>query len=170
MLSPFPVSSPEMSNPIAPPPASLRVFKHQPTHTCLPALEFPYTGASNEPSQDQGPLLPLMPDKSILCYICGYSHLSLHVYALVGGLVPRSSGSMVIWSWCSTYGVANPFSSSSPFSYSTTVDPGLNPMVGCKHSPLYLSGSGTVSQDTDISGSFQQALLGIHSSVWVWWL
>jgi hypothetical protein len=45
-----------------------------------------------EPSQDQGPLLPLMPDKAIFCYICGRSHGSLHVYSLVGALVPESSG------------------------------------------------------------------------------
>ena len=38
---------------------------------------------SIEPSQDQGPLLPLMPDKAILCYICGWSYVSLHVYSLV---------------------------------------------------------------------------------------
>jgi hypothetical protein len=31
-----------------------------------------------------------MPDKAILCYICGWSHGSLHVYSLVGGLVPGS--------------------------------------------------------------------------------
>jgi hypothetical protein len=29
-----------------------------------------------------------MPDKVILCYICGWSHGTLHVYSLVGGLVP----------------------------------------------------------------------------------
>ena len=45
-----------------------------------------------EHSQDQGPLLPLMNDKVILCYICSWSHGSLHVYSLVGGLVPGSSG------------------------------------------------------------------------------
>jgi hypothetical protein len=37
-----------------------------------------------------GPLLPLMPDKAILCYICSWGH-ALHVYSLVGGLVPGSS-------------------------------------------------------------------------------
>ena len=41
-----------------------------------------------EPSKDLGPLLPLMSDKAILCYICGWSHVSLLVYSLVGGLVP----------------------------------------------------------------------------------
>ena len=43
-----------------------------------------------EPSRDQGPLLPLMPNKAILCYICGWCHGSLHM--LVGGSVSRSSG------------------------------------------------------------------------------
>ena len=38
---------------IPPPPASIRVFLHPPTHSCLPALAFPYTGA-------QGALLPLI--------------------------------------------------------------------------------------------------------------
>ena len=37
-------------------------------------------------SQEQGPLLPLMSNKVILCYICSWSYRSLHVYSLVGGL------------------------------------------------------------------------------------
>ena len=44
-----------------------------------------------EPSQDQGSLLPLMSNKAILCYIFSWSHGSLHVYSLVGGVIPRSS-------------------------------------------------------------------------------
>jgi hypothetical protein len=32
-----------------------------------------------------------MPHKAILCYICGWSLGFLHMYSLVGGLVPRSS-------------------------------------------------------------------------------
>ena len=43
-------------------------------------------------SHDQGPPLPLMPDKVILCYICSWSHGSLHVSSLVGGLLPERSG------------------------------------------------------------------------------
>jgi hypothetical protein len=39
-------------------------------------------------------------------------------------------------------------------------------MVGYKHPPLYLSGSGRVSQEAAISGSVQHALLGIHNCVW----
>jgi hypothetical protein len=53
-----------------------------------------------KPSQDQGPLLPLMPYKVILCYICSWSHGSLHVYSLVGGLVleiSRESGWLIFF-------------------------------------------------------------------------
>jgi hypothetical protein len=46
---------------------------------------------SIKPSQNQGPLLPLMPNKAVLCYICSWSHGSLHVYSFVGSLVPGSS-------------------------------------------------------------------------------
>jgi hypothetical protein len=46
--------------------------------------------------------------------------------------------------------------------------PVLSPMVGSEYPPLYLSGSGRAFQKTTISGSCQQALLGIHNSVWVW--
>jgi hypothetical protein len=62
---------------------------------------------SIESSNDQGPLLPLMPNKIILCYICGWSHGSFYAYPLVGGLVLRSSWVLVGW-YCSSYGVANP--------------------------------------------------------------
>jgi hypothetical protein len=49
---------------------------------------------------DQRPLLPMMPDKAILCYICTWSH----VYS-VGGLVPGSSGGsgwliLLFFLWC----------------------------------------------------------------------
>jgi hypothetical protein len=71
---------------------------------------------------------------------------------------------------CSSYGAANPFSSFSSFSNSSIGDPMLTPMVGCEHPPLYLSGSDSASQEKAISGSYQQALLGIHNRVWVWWL
>lgn len=45
-----------------------------------------------KPPQDKGPPLQLISDKVILCYICCWSRGSLHVYPLVGGLVPGSSG------------------------------------------------------------------------------
>jgi hypothetical protein len=62
-----------------------------PTHPLLlPGLGIPLHWVM--PSQDQGPLLPLMSYKTILCYVCSWSHKSHHVYSLVGGLVPGSSG------------------------------------------------------------------------------
>ena len=92
LLSPFPVSPPQILYPILPPTASMRVLSHTPSphHPSIPL----HWGI--EPSQDQGPPLPLMPDKAILCYICGWSHGSLHVYSLVGGLVPGSSGWLIL--------------------------------------------------------------------------
>ena len=43
-------------------------------------------------------------------------------------------------------------------------------LVGSEHPLLYLWGSGRASQETAILGFCQQALVGIHSSVWIWWL
>jgi hypothetical protein len=69
-----------------------------PYSPCSPTHTLPLPGPGTplhwgiEPSQDQGPLLSLMTYKDILCYICSWSHGSLHVYCLVGGLVPGSSG------------------------------------------------------------------------------
>jgi len=48
-----------------------------------------------KPWQDQGLILPLVPNKAILCYICNWSHGSVHVCFLGGGLVPVSSGWLV---------------------------------------------------------------------------
>jgi hypothetical protein len=57
--------------------------------------------------------------KAILCYICSWSNGSLHVYSLVGGLVPGSSGSngwfillFLLWG-CKPLQFLDPFSSSS---------------------------------------------------------
>jgi hypothetical protein len=49
----------------------------------------------------------------------------------------------------------------SPFSSSSIGDPVNSSMIGCKK-----VSSGRASQDTTISGSCQQALLDIQSSVW----
>ena len=47
MLSPsqFPLHKPAF--PLLLPPASMRVLPHQPTHSCLSALAFPYPGSSS---------------------------------------------------------------------------------------------------------------------------
>jgi len=59
----------------------------------LTALASPCAGYP----QDQRPPLSLMWDKAFLCYICGWSHCSVHMYSLIGGLVPESSGGPVSW-------------------------------------------------------------------------
>jgi hypothetical protein len=82
MLSPFLVLLPKPNYPI-----TLPLLTNPPTPTSL-SWHSPTLG----PSQDQRPLLPLIFNKAILCYICSWSHGSLHVYSLVGGLVPGSSG------------------------------------------------------------------------------
>jgi len=83
-----PVSPPKIPHLIPPPLCLLRVLPHplSPHHPSIPLWW------SIKPTQDQGPLFPLMPDKAILCNTCSWSHASLHVYSLVGGLVPGSSG------------------------------------------------------------------------------
>jgi hypothetical protein len=90
MLSPFPVSLLETPYPTIPP-----LLLWGCSSTLLPLL-LPCPGIplhwGIKPSQDQGLFLPLMSNKAILCYICGRSHGSLHMYSLVGGLVPGSSG------------------------------------------------------------------------------
>jgi hypothetical protein len=42
-------------------------------------------------------LLPLMSNKAILCHICSHCHGYLHVYSLIGGPVPGSSGGSGLW-------------------------------------------------------------------------
>ena len=164
MLSPFPVCPPE--NPFPLQPLLLWWCLPTTTHSCFPALVSPYTGASSLPrtidlSSHSCPTWP-----SSATYVAG----ALHVYSFIGGLVTVSSGSLVGWYCCSSYGAANPFRYFSLFSNSSIGDPVFSPMVGCKHLPLYLSGSGRASQETAISGFCQQALLRIPCNVWVWCL
>jgi hypothetical protein len=79
----FPLKTPY---PMSPPPA------HPPTHSHFPVLAFPYTGASGLRRTKGLSSGALMTYKAILYYLCSWSHGSLHMYSLVGGLVPRSSG------------------------------------------------------------------------------
>jgi hypothetical protein len=115
-----------------------------------------------DPSQGQGPLLPLIPDKAILCYICCWSHGSLYVYYLVGGLVSGNSpGSgwliMFFFLWiCNSLQLLQFFLYFLHWGYWVQSN-GL----------LWTSTSVVVRlwqslEETAISGSCQQALLGIH--------
>jgi hypothetical protein len=125
MLSAFLVSPPK-----PPMPSPLPLFTNPPTLLCGPGILLHW---GIDSSQDQGPLLPLTTDKAILCYICGWSHRSLHVHSLVGGLVLGSSGVLVGSYCCSSYVAANLFSSFSPFSSSLIWDLVLSLVIGCEH-------------------------------------
>jgi hypothetical protein len=88
---------------------------------------------------------------------------------LFGWWFHRALGVLFFFPYCcSSYGDDNPFSSLGPFSSSFIWDPVLSPMDDCEYQILYLSGTGKASQEAAISGSCQQALVGIHNSVWFW--
>ena len=78
-------------------------------------------------------------------------------------LVVQSLGALGVLasSSCSSYRATNPFSSLGSFSSSLIEDPVLSPMDGCERPLLYLSGTRRASQETAISVSCQQALVGI---------
>jgi hypothetical protein len=82
----------------------------------------------------------------------------------------RALGEWVSSSCFSTYRVADPFSSLNTFSSSSIRGPVFHPIDDCEHLLLYLPGTGIGSQETAISGSFQQNLAGMCNSVCVWWL
>ena len=155
MLSPFPFS-------LWKPPYDIPCSLTHPLLLPCPCIPLHW---GIEPWKDQGPLLPLMTNKAILCYICDWSHEFLHVNSLVGSLVPGSSWCTGGSYCCSSYGAANPFSSLDTFSSSFFGDPVLHPMDGCEHPLLYLSGTGRASQEIALPDSCQQALVGIHNSV-----
>jgi hypothetical protein len=78
---------------------------------------------------------------------------------------------VLVSSYCSsTYQVADPFSSMGTFSSSFIGGSVIHPIADCEHSLLCLLGPCIVSQETAISGFFQQNHAGICNSVWVWWL
>jgi hypothetical protein len=78
-------------NPLSHPPSSC-FYEGVPlsTHPLQPPCPHIPLHWGIKPSWDQGPLLPLMP------YIYSWSHGSLHVYSLVGGLDSGSSGWLIL--------------------------------------------------------------------------
>jgi hypothetical protein len=85
-------------------------------------------------------------------------------------LEKQALGVLVSSYCCSTYRVVDPFSSLGTFSSSSIGSPVFHPIDDCEYPLLYLPGTGIASQETAISGSFQQNLTGICTSVCVWWL
>ena len=92
-------------------------------------------------------------------------HLLLHMQ-----LETRALGVLVSSYCCSTYRVADPFSSLGAFSSFSIGGPVFHLIDDCEHPLLYLPGTGIASYETAITGSLQQNLSGICNSVWVWWL
>ena len=109
-FSKLPLSKPPFHPPTL---SSMRMLPHPPTHPLLhcPSILLRW---GIKPPQDQGPLLPLMLNKAIFCYICSWSNEYLHEYTLISGLVPGSFGGLVGWYCCSFYGVTTHFRSFSP--------------------------------------------------------
>jgi hypothetical protein len=91
----------------------------------------------------------------------GLGHLLIHMqlesrapgYWLVHNVVPP---------------IADPFSSLGAFSSSSIGNPVIHPIADCEHPLLCLLGPGIVSQETAISGSFQQNLASVCNGVSVW--
>ena len=77
------------------------------------------------------------------------------------GLGSVGGGGVLVISYCCfSYRDADHFSSLGTFSSSYIGDPVFHPIDDCEHPLPYLPGSGIASQETAISGSYQQILLG----------
>jgi hypothetical protein len=92
-------------------------------------------------------------------------HPLLHIQ-----LETQLSGVLISSYYCSSYWVADPFSSLGTFSSSFIRSPVFHLIDDCEHTLLYLSGTGIASEKRAILGSCQQNLFGIFNSVWVCWL
>jgi hypothetical protein len=127
MLSSFLVSPPQTLLSFA----SKSVLLHPPTYSPISPLASSLLWGI-KPPQDHVPPLPLMPGNTVLFYICSWNHGLANVYSLVGDLVPGALGGQVGW-YCSSYGVAIPFSSFRLSPNSSIELLGLSPMVGCEY-------------------------------------
>jgi hypothetical protein len=138
VLSSFPVSPLQAPIPLLPD-ASMRVPPPLPPHHPSIPLH-----CDIKPSQNQGPPHPLMPDKpsptTSAARAMGPSMCTLWLGVWSLGVLGGLDG----WFCCSSYGVANPFSSPN----SSIGVPVLSLMVGCKHLYLYWSRSDKASQET----------------------
>ena len=120
----------------------------QPTHSCFLALAFPCTGAYN-----------LCKTKGLTSHWCP-TRPSSATYATRD----TALGVLVSSYCCSTYRVADPFSSLGTFSSSSIGGPVFHLIHDCEHPLLYLPGTGIVSQETAISGFFQQDLKEVSTN------
>jgi hypothetical protein len=124
----------------------------QPTHSCFLALALPFTGVYMifRRSRASPPI-----DGQL-----GHPLLHMHLETQLWGVLVSSY-------CCSSYRVADPFSSLSTFSSSFIRGPVFHPIDDCEHPLLYLPDIGIASQERAMSGSCQQNLSGICNRVWV---
>jgi hypothetical protein len=80
----------------------------------------------------------------------------------------NSEGVLVSSYCCSTYRITDPLSSLGTFSSSSIGGPVIHPIAECEHPPLCLPGPSIVSQETAISGNFQQNLASVCNGVSLW--
>jgi hypothetical protein len=112
MLFPFPVSPPQAPYPLLSPLASMRFLPHLPTHSCLSALAFPYPGPPRLHRTKGLPSQWCQIRQSSATYPSG-AMVTLWLVVLSLG---AWGGVLVGWYCCSSYEVANPFTSYSPYS------------------------------------------------------
>ena len=80
----------------------------------------------------------------------------------------KSSQVLVSLYCCSTYRVEDPFSSLGTFSSSSIGGPVIHSIADCEHPLLCLLGPSIASQETAVSGFFQQNLASVCNGVSVW--
>jgi hypothetical protein len=90
-------------------------------------------------------------------------------YLLIHMQLETLAPGIVVSSYCfSTYRVPDPFSSLGTFSISSIGGPVFHQIADCWHPFLCFAGPSIASQETAISGSFQQNLTGVCNGVSVW--
>jgi hypothetical protein len=166
----IPLSSFSSRSPLYPP--CLYEGALSPSHSPLPQRPSITLCWVMEPPQEQGSLLPLMPDRlSSATWSAGTMGSPCILFGLwVSPWEVLRGGGLISWYCYSSYGAANPFSFFRPCPNFSIGIPVLNPMFGYEHLLLYWSGYGWALQETATPGPSQQALLGISNSVWVWCL
>jgi hypothetical protein len=117
----------------------------QPTHSHFLALTFPCARAYDLPRLRASHPIDGQLGHPLL-------HMQLETQALGRGILVNSY-------CCSSYRVADPFSSLGTLSVSFIGGPVFHPIDDCEHQLLYLPGTGIASQEIAISGSCQQILL-----------
>ena len=129
MFSPFQISPSETPSPFSLP---LPLWGCPPTHPLLSSFPGILLHWGIKHPQVQGPLFPLMSNKTILCQICRQCHESLHVYSLLGGPVLGAQGGLGYWHCYSPHrnGDATPLSSFRLFLTPPSGTPVLSQVVG----------------------------------------